>query len=143
MSLCEVFLTSILRLCWTSGTGPMKTDIFGIIWYILLTFAGRPFVTKEDLKQTSWGRPLDVSLSTGKDLRVTKSFKQIKFEEIWDELEAKNYFQRQYIKIFNTLVFIGNSTLRKKFNLSFSRAFCKYFSFWQEGWALGYYSMKF
>ena len=30
-----------------------------------------------------------------KDLRLTRMVKKIKFEGVWDELEAKEYFQRQ------------------------------------------------
>ena len=50
----------------------------------------------------------------------------------------------KYLRL--TLVFMQNSALQEKFNFCFSRVFCWYqqkFSFWQEDWALGYYSMKF
>ena len=49
-----------------------------------------------------------------KDLKVTESFREIKFEGIWTELLAKNYFQKQsftkYLKL--TLVFMRNSALQ-------------------------------
>ena len=44
----------------------------------------------------------------------------------WGELEAKKYFQRQpwtnYLT--QTLVFMGNSAPRGKFDFYFSRVFC-------------------
>ena len=44
-----------------------------------------------------------------------------------------------------TLVFIKNSTLQKMFNLFFKSCLLALtkFLFWQEDWALGYYSMQF
>ena len=82
-----------------------------------------------------------------KGLRVTKSFKEIKFERVWGELKSKTGFQRQsftkYLRI--SLVFTRNSTLREKFNFYFARVLLgltKY-SFWQEDFTLEYYSMKF
>ena len=83
-----------------------------------------------------------------KGLRVTKIVKEIKFEGVWDELEAKNCSQRQlftkYVKL--TLVFMRNSALRERFNFCFSRVFLVVltkFSFLQEDWALAYEALKF
>ena len=49
-----------------------------------------------------------------KGVRVTKIVKENKFEGVWDELEAKNCFQRQsFTKDLSlTLVFMRNSALR-------------------------------
>ena len=61
-----------------------------------------------------------------KGLRVTKIVKEIKFEGVWDELEAENYFQIQsftnYLKL--TLAFMRNRALREKFNFCFSTVLC-------------------
>ena len=61
-----------------------------------------------------------------KSLRFTKIFKQIKFEEAWDESEAKNSLQRQsWTKdLRQTLVFMWNSALRETLNFYFSGVFC-------------------
>ena len=52
-----------------------------------------------------------------KSLRGTKIVKEIKFEEVWGELETKKNIQRQsftkYLRL--TLVSISNSALRTKF----------------------------
>ena len=60
-----------------------------------------------------------------KSLRVTKIVKEIKFEWVWGELEAKNCFQIQaltkYLRL--TRVFMGHSTLRETFNFCFPRVF--------------------
>ena len=82
-----------------------------------------------------------------KGLRVTKIVKEIKFGEIWGELEAKKCLQRQsftkYLRL--ALASMSHSALRKKFNFCFSRAFLLVlkFSFCQGNWALGYHSMEF
>ena len=61
-----------------------------------------------------------------KGLRVTKNNKEIKFEGVWDELEAQKCFQRQsftkYLRL--TLVFIQNNARREKINFCFSKVFC-------------------
>ena len=58
-----------------------------------------------------------------KDLRITKTLKEIGFEEVGDESQEKNRFQRQsftkYLRL--TLVFMLNSVLRKKFSFCFSK----------------------
>ena len=58
-----------------------------------------------------------------KDLRITKTVKEIGFEEVGDESQEKNRFQRQsftkYLRL--TLVFMLNSVLRKKFSFCFSK----------------------
>ena len=58
-----------------------------------------------------------------KDLRITKTLKEIGFEEVGDESPEKNRFQRQsftkYLRL--TLVFMLNSVLRKKFSFCFSK----------------------
>ena len=58
-----------------------------------------------------------------KDLRITKTLKEISFEEVGDESQEKNRFQRQsftkYLRL--TLVFMLNSVLRKKFSFCFSK----------------------
>ena len=61
-----------------------------------------------------------------KDQRVTKIFKEIKFEGDWVELEAKAFLQRDPFTKYLTLtaVFIGNSALREIFHFLFSTAFC-------------------
>ena len=61
-----------------------------------------------------------------KGLRVTKIVKEITCEEFWDELEAKDCFQREpFTKYFRlTLVSMLNSALREKFNFYFTRVFC-------------------
>ena len=61
-----------------------------------------------------------------KGLTVTKIVKQIKFEGVWGELEAKSCFQRQpFAKCLRqTLVFLWNSALREKFNFYFPAVFC-------------------
>ena len=52
-----------------------------------------------------------------KGLRVTKTFKEIQFEEVRDQLEAKKCFRRQsftkYLRL--TLVFMRTSALNEKF----------------------------
>ena len=59
-------------------------------------------------------------------LTVTKIGKEIKFEGVWGDLEAKKCFQRQsftkYLRL--TLVFMWISALREKFNFCLSRVFC-------------------
>ena len=59
-------------------------------------------------------------------LRVAKIVKEIKFEEVWGELESKTSFQRQsftkYLRL--ALVFMSNSTLRDRFDFCFARVFC-------------------
>ena len=61
-----------------------------------------------------------------KGLRVTKIVKEIKFEGVLGELEAKKLFLIQsftnYVRL--TLVFMWNSALHRKFNFYFSRVFC-------------------
>ena len=56
-----------------------------------------------------------------KDFRVTKNIKVIKFEEGWGQLKLKKNFPRQkltkYLRL--TIVFIGNSAEREKFNFYF------------------------
>ena len=51
--------------------------------------------------------------------------KDIKFEEVWIELEAKKCFQRQpftkYLR--QTVVSMGNGALREKFSFYFSKVF--------------------
>ena len=58
------------------------------------------------------------SLKLVKSLIVTKIVREIKFQEVWGELEAKKCFQKQsftkYLRL--TLVFMWNSALREKFN---------------------------
>ena len=58
--------------------------------------------------------------------RVIEFGKEIKFGEVWSEVEAKKCFQRQsftkYLRL--ALVFTGNSALREKFNVCFSRVLC-------------------
>ena len=83
-----------------------------------------------------------------KGLRVTKIVKEIKFEGVLGELEAKKLFLIQsftnYLRL--SLVFMWNSALQKKFNFCFSRVFLlalTKFLFWQRGWALGHHSMRF
>ena len=82
-----------------------------------------------------------------KGLRVTKNVKEIKFGEVWCEIEIKRSFQRQsftkYLRL--TLAFRWSSSLHEKFNLffkSFSLVLIKFW-LWQEDWALGYHSVKF
>ena len=60
-----------------------------------------------------------------KDLRVTKTVKEIKFEGIWGELESKKCFWRQR-KCFKSVLLVLTKL-----------------SFWQEDWRLGHHSMKF
>ena len=73
-----------------------------------------------------------------KGLRVTKIVKEIKFEGVLGELEAKKLFLIQsftnYLRL--SLVFMWNSALQKKFNFCFSRVFLlalTKFLFWQRG----------
>ena len=58
-------------------------------------------------------------------LRLTKIVQEIKSEEVWRKLEARNSFQRQsFTKHFGkTLVFMWNRALREKFDLCFSENF--------------------
>ena len=58
-------------------------------------------------------------------LRLTKIVQEIKSEEVWRKLEARNSFQRQsFTKHFGkTLVFMWNRALREKFDLCFSGNF--------------------
>ena len=57
-----------------------------------------------------------------KGLIVTASVKEINFEEVLREIEAKNCFHKQsFTKCLRlTLVFMQNSALRDKFNFCFS-----------------------
>ena len=73
-------------------------------------------------------------------LRVTKFFKQVKFEVVWSISEGGNRFRRlSWTKYWRqTLVFMWNGTLQEKFNFYFLRAFC-----WNEDWPLGSNSLKF
>ena len=59
----------------------------------------------------------NLGLNCVKGLRVTKIFKQIKFEVVWGKLAAKLCFQRQSSKkhLRETLMFMWNSTLQQKF----------------------------
>ena len=56
-----------------------------------------------------------------KGLKVTKTAKEIKFERVWGDLEAKYCFQRQsFTKYLRpTLVLIQNRALLEKFNFYF------------------------
>ena len=60
-----------------------------------------------------------------KGLRVTTIVKEIKFEGVWSELEAKICFQREsftkYMRL--TLVFMQNSALRKSLISVFQKFF--------------------
>ena len=73
-----------------------------------------------------------------KGLGVTKIVKQIMFEEVWGELEAKICFERQSFTryLVRTLVFSQKNALREKFDFCFSiKSFLLVltkFSFWQE-----------
>ena len=59
-------------------------------------------------------------------LRGTKVFKEIKFEEVWEELESKTGFQRQSFPKYLRLILVStwNSALREKFNFYCSRNSC-------------------
>ena len=63
-----------------------------------------------------------------KGFRVTKNIKVIKFEEGWGQLKLKKIFPRhkltKYLRL--TIVFIGNSVEREKFNFYFSRDLFQY-----------------
>ena len=61
-----------------------------------------------------------------RSLRLTKIVNEIKFEQIWAELEATNVFQKHLLtkyRILN-LVFKWNSAQRAKFRFCFSRVSC-------------------
>ena len=60
-----------------------------------------------------------------KGLTVTKIVKQINFEEVWGELEAKSCFQNQFRTKYlrQTLVFMWNSGLREG-SISIFKEFC-------------------
>ena len=82
-----------------------------------------------------------------KGLQVTRIIKEINFEDIWGELEAKNCFQIQpftkYLR--QTLVFMCNDAYGKV-KFLFLKSFLlvlKKILFWQEYWALVYNSRKF
>ena len=83
-----------------------------------------------------------------KALELQNLSKKIKFEGVWGEFESKKLFAETTIhKIFET-----NSSFHVKqrttgkvqfvFFSSFLLVLTK-FLFWEEGWALGYNSMKF
>ena len=83
-----------------------------------------------------------------KSLRVTTFVKKINFDGVWDELQAKNCFQRIQVKKYLrlTLVFMRNSALRKKFFSVFQDFFAginKNFILTVKDWAIGNYSLKF
>ena len=40
-----------------------------------------------------------------KDLRITRIVKNIKFQEVWNELNANNSFQRQFAK-FSLVIYV-------------------------------------
>ena len=89
-----------------------------------------------------------------KGLGVTKVVNEIKFQDVWGELEEKQCFQRQSFTKYlrKALVSMWNSKIRETFNFYFSAVFCWYqqsFYFekwpghWEEDWALDYNSMNF
>ena len=62
-----------------------------------------------------------------KGIRVTEITKDIKFKGDWGELEPKQCFRRQSIAKYwrLTLVFMGSSELREKFNFCFTRFYAR------------------
>ena len=69
--------------------------------------------------------PLCLSYNCVKVLINTKVFKQVKFEGLWRDSEAKNGFQTIWFTIYlrQTAVFISIDALREKINFYFSGVF--------------------
>ena len=64
-------------------------------------------------------------------LRVTKIIKEIKFERVWGQLEAKKLFTERTIHniLRENLDFMWNCALREMFNFFFSAVFHKFLFF--------------
>ena len=82
-----------------------------------------------------------------KGLRVTNIIKEIKFEEVWGELESKKRFSKTIShKVFETSSsFHVKAHYRKSLIAIFQKFLLvlKSFSFFQEDRTLAYHSMKF
>ena len=56
-------------------------------------------------------------------LRVTLIDKEVKFQEVWDELKSKTGFHRQSVTKYLRLI-LAFTSLQEKIISYFSRAFC-------------------
>ena len=70
--------------------------------------------------------PLILGQSSVEVFVVTDIVKGNKFEGVWDKLESKKRFQRQYLTKYQRLTQISmwNNALREKFHFCFPRVFC-------------------